>query len=260
MSRVLSEEKIVEAKKVWSMITKKTEQREATTSWLHLKPDDVSASDLWKYKGYMTQKQLLVFLQTPEGRKFCGVDCARSGTGGLARVDGIRKIHGHFISLCVQADAGAMDFIPLEGVGNGVNVKQYADRVCAMHKSVGKGRKLQKESFCIFEGFALAFHSQAFARMKSEWKEMARAWEDADKPLAQAPPPAHPSVVVGVPVEVAFTPPPPQRPNDVVEMDASDDEEEVKAPPPPPQRPNNVVAMDECEDEVKAPPLSLIHI
>ena len=220
MSRVLSEKQKNEAKVVWAEITKKTEHRAATTSWIDKKPPETPASKVWKYKGYMTQKQFMVFLQTPEGRKFCGVDCARSGMGGSARVDGIRKIHGHFISLCVQADKDATDFISRTVHGNGPNIKEYAQRVCAMHMSVAKGREMQNESFCIFEGFALAYHSQEFARMKREWKEMARAWEEVDKPLAQAPPPAHPSVVVGVPVEVAFTPPPPQRQNDVVEMDA----------------------------------------
>ena len=74
MPRVLSEEQTAEAKKIWTRITRETKHHPATTSWLDQKPKFLPASQVWRYKGYMTQRQLLVFLKTEEGSKFCGVD------------------------------------------------------------------------------------------------------------------------------------------------------------------------------------------
>lgn len=154
--------------------------------------------------GYLKKIKFLRFCQTEVGKGVVGIDMSKAGAGGGERESLIRRVCSEFFELCVS----------------------YS-RLCEAqeddYENVGNARSMTPGSYSIYQGFAAAMHSTEFTRLRAEWLA-----------CGIPPPPAPP--LAPAETHTAETPKPTKR--DVVDMDASDGEDEAKpsvytSPKPP---------------------------
>ena len=152
--------------------------------------------------GYLKKIKFLRFCQTEVGKEVVGIDMSKAGAGGGEREGLIRRVCSEFFELCV-----------------------FYSNLCEAqeddYENVGNARSMGLGSFTIYQGFAAAIHSTEFTRLRTEWLAC-----DILPPPAQVVAPVAPAETPTAETPTTETTKPTKR--DVVDMDASDDDDEAK--------------------------------